>query len=80
MTGLSGSNADSLTLPIGQSRPTLGPPHGTLVVANMTGQSGYIHGTSVNVSDHPVTLTGPSGYAYAEPVAAQNTPNYYISQ
>jgi hypothetical protein len=51
-----------------------------LVVANMTGQSRYIHGPSINASDCPVTLTGPSGYTYTEPVVAQNTQNHYIPQ
>jgi hypothetical protein len=46
----------------------------------MTGQYGYIHGSSVSVEDHPVTLTGPSKYAYAKSVTTQDTPKYYTPQ
>jgi hypothetical protein len=42
------------------------------VVANMIEQSGYTHRPFVSAPDRSVTLTGPSGYAYEEPIAAQN--------
>jgi hypothetical protein len=53
--GSSGSNADNLTLSAGQFVPTAVPPRGPPMVANMTEQSGHIHGLSVSASNRPDT-------------------------
>jgi hypothetical protein len=71
---------DHSSFPAGQFRAALGPSHGTPVIANTTGQSGFTIGQSGLASNRPATWARLSRYTYAEPTIANHTPIYYTPQ
>jgi hypothetical protein len=66
LPGQSGPYADHLAFPAGQSGATPGPPCGTPIIANTTGQFRF--------------TTGQTRYAYKESTVAHYAPSYYTPQ
>jgi hypothetical protein len=64
--GPSDPYVDRPAFPAGQSGAAPKLPRGVPIMANATGQFGF--------------TTGQIGYAYAEPIVAHHTPNYYTPQ